>query len=215
MVQAASSMPAFGWVAPASDDYATLPVAHAFDWSACPPGLDPGEWYLVAFRSIVRAGADHARLAAYDDRAHAEAARSPGFVHYFRGPLTADRECLSFCLWTSRAEARKASGRPGHREAVMLVLEMYDEYRLEFLRVTMARGRSSLRFEPYDRPVTDVAMTDHGPVAMRPARIASLSGSRSAGTDPSLPSAGTMPRTLAATGVVPRPRGSRPRSSVA
>lgn len=215
MGPATSSVSSFGWVAPTSDDYAALPVDRAFNWSDGPLGLEPGEWYLVAFRSIVRADADHVRLAAYDDRAHAEAARSPGFVHYFKGPLSGDRECLSFCLWTSRAEARRATGRPAHREAVMLVLEMYEEYRLEFLRVTMERGRSVLRLEPYDRPVTGLAIMAHESPASRPARMASLSGSRSAGTNPSRPSGGTVLRTMAATAVVPRPNGRRPRSSVA
>lgn len=148
-----SSVAAFDWVVPSSDRYATLPVELAFNWSDCPVHLEPGEWYLVAFRSILRVGADLAQLIAHDDMAHAEAARSPGFVHYFKGPLTDARECLSFCLWTSRLEARSASGQRSHRSAVMLGLEMYEEYRLEFVRVTWQRGRSGLRFEPYDRPV--------------------------------------------------------------
>lgn len=203
----------FGWVVPTSAGYAALPVDLAFNWSDCPPDLDPGQWYLVAFRSILRDGVDLARLTAYDDRAHAEAARSPGFVHYFKGPLTEDRACLSFCLWTSRAEARKTSGRPSHRDAVMLGLEMYEEYRLEFLRASKERGRSGLRFEPYDRPAPEV--TAHQPPIDLPDRIASLSGSRSAGTNPSSLSEGTISRTMAATAAVSRPSGRRPRSSVA
>ena len=82
------------------------------------------------------------------------AAAAPGFVFYFKGPAAADRSCLSFCLWTGRREARAASGKPNHVEAVSLLNEMYESYNLEFLRVTGRPGQPLL-FEPYDRPVRD------------------------------------------------------------
>ncbi len=142
-------MDAFAAIAPVSDAYAHLPVAEAFDWSRVARQLGTGEWYLVAFRSIRRLDADDMRLIEFDERAHLEAQSSPGFVHYFRGPAEADRSCLSFCLWTSRAEARAASGRPAHIEAISVINEMYERYTLEFLRVT-GRVGSPLQFEPYD-----------------------------------------------------------------
>ena len=142
-------MDALAALEPASEAYATLPVAEAFDWSAVARQLGDGEWYLVVFRSIRRRGADEVRLAAFDDAAHHEAASSPGFVHYFKGPAASDRSCLSFCLWTSRAEARSAAGRPAHLAAISVLGEMYEAYTLEFLRVT-GRAGAPLRFEPYD-----------------------------------------------------------------
>lgn len=142
-------MDAFAALAPVSEDYASLPIAEAFDWSDAGRQLGTGEWYLVAFRSIRRAGADEIRLAEFDDRAHHEAESAPGFVHYFKGPAADDGSCLSFCLWTSRAEARAASGRPAHLEAVSVIGEMYEAYTLEFLRVT-GRAGQPLGFEPYD-----------------------------------------------------------------
>jgi hypothetical protein len=143
-------MDALARLAPVSDRYAVLPVADAFDWTDVARQLGDGEWYLVVFRSIRRADADEARLTIYDDRAHAEAAGAPGFVHYFKGPAAADSSCLSFCLWTSRAEARAAAGRPDHIEAVALIAEMYELYTLEFLRVT-GRSGQPLQFEAYDK----------------------------------------------------------------
>ena len=125
----------FEGLAPVSDRYASLPVAEAFDWSACAGEVDPGEWYMVAFRSIRRPGVDEERLTQYDDWAQAEAMQAPGFVHYFKGPTTADGRCMSFCLWDSRAEARAAAGRPLHVEAAALTHEAYAEYSLEFHRV--------------------------------------------------------------------------------
>jgi hypothetical protein len=140
---------AFASLAPVSDRYASLPVADAFTWGDCVADVQPGEWYMVAFRSIRRAGVDESRLNAYDDWAHIEAMGAPGFVHYFKGPSTADGHCMSFCLWTGRAEARAASGRPAHVTAAALTHESYADYRLEFHRVRrLADG--GFTFEPYD-----------------------------------------------------------------
>ena len=144
-------MDALAALQPVSERYATLPIDQAFDWSAVGRQLGAGEWYLVVFRSVRRPGADEARLTEFDDRAHAEAASSPGYVHYFKGPSAADGTCLSFCIWSSRADARAAAGRPNHAEAVTLLDEMYQDYRLELIRL---RGDHDghLSFEPYDRP---------------------------------------------------------------
>lgn len=147
-----ATRPDFEALRPVGDDYATRPIADALDWAAVARPTDAGEWYLVVFRSIRKASADEARLTWFDDRAHEEAAASPGFVHYFKGPLTADRGCLSFCLWDSRAEARQASGQPRHLEAVTLIEESYERYTLEFYRVMAPLGGGALVVEPYDRP---------------------------------------------------------------
>jgi hypothetical protein len=144
-------MDAFDGLMPISEAYATLPVAAAFDWRSAARALPADhEWYMVAFRSVRRAGADEARLCDFDERAHLEAAAAPGFVHYFKGPTTTGGHCLSFCLWDSRADARSASGRPAHQEAVALIHEMYERYTLEFLRVRHRAGSPGLDFEPYD-----------------------------------------------------------------
>ncbi len=127
-----------------------MPVGEAFDWSAVANALEPGEWYMVAFRSILRTDANEEHLGRYDNWAHQEAMDAPGFVHYYKGPLAADRSCLSFCVWNSRAEARAAAARPAHRDAVALITEMYEAYLLEFLRVRKVDAAASLEFEPYD-----------------------------------------------------------------
>jgi hypothetical protein len=142
---------AFASLTPAVPDYASLPVAEAFTWSRCAAKLDPGEWYLVAFRSVIRDGADTALLWEHDRRAHREARRRPGFVHYFHGYPNEQGECLSFCLWESRELAREAASGPAHLQAVGLVHEMYESYVLEFLRVRKRTEDSELAFESYDR----------------------------------------------------------------
>lgn len=138
-------------LAPVSAQYAVLPIADAFNWPEAGTDLGDGEWYLVAFRSVRRADADDAKLTLFDELAHQEAATSPGFVHYFKGPAASDGSCLSFCLWQTRADARAAAGRPDHVRAVSLIDEMYESYTLEFHRVSRHAG-GPLAFEPYDRP---------------------------------------------------------------
>jgi hypothetical protein len=144
-------MDALEALAPISAAYATMPVADAFDWTAAGEALGEGEWYMVAFRSIRRADADERMLTEYDDRAHDEASGSAGFVHYFKGPLGPDGSCLSFCIWSSRVDARAAAGKPLHAEAAGLVAEMYETYTLEFLRLRR-EAEGPLRFEAYDAP---------------------------------------------------------------
>jgi hypothetical protein len=139
----------FDRLVPVSDRYASLPVADAFDWAACVGEVDPGEWYMVAFRSVRRADVDEERLTAYDDWAHHEAMQAPGFVHYYKGPTTADGRCMSFCLWDSRTEAREAAGRPAHTQAAALTHEAYATYTLEFHRVRRVVD-GGFTFEPYD-----------------------------------------------------------------
>ncbi|HET7727127.1 MAG TPA: hypothetical protein VFK54_07355 [Candidatus Limnocylindrales bacterium] len=152
MADPASPAPRFERLRPVADDYASRPIAAAFNWSdVADPGTS-GEWYLVVFRSIRRPEADERLLTEYDERAHREAESSEGFVHYFKGPLSPDRSCLSFCLWSSRVAARAAAGRTAHREAVTLVAEMYERYTLEFYRVAKRRGAAAFRIEPYDTP---------------------------------------------------------------
>lgn len=152
-------MDAFAALGPVSDAYASLPVADAFDWTEVGRSLGQGEWYLVVFRSVRRPDADELRLSEYDERAHLEAAGAPGFVHYFKGPVATDGTCLSFCLWSSRAEARAAAGRPDHLEAITLLDEMYERYTLEFLRVT-GRDDAPLSFAPYDAPISGDPLTE-------------------------------------------------------
>ena len=128
-----------------------MPIAEGFTWQGCVADLEPGEWYLVTFRSILRDSADHALLWDYDRRAHREARRQPGFVHYFHGEPNELRECLSFCLWESRSHAREAAKGAAHLKAIGLVEEMYESYMLEFHRVRKRPGATELEFEDYDR----------------------------------------------------------------
>jgi hypothetical protein len=162
-------MDALARLAPDSDEFARLPIAQALTRGECAAEVAPGEWYLVVFRSILRADADEGRLGAYDDFAHAEAAHADGFVHYFKGPLAPDRSCLSFCLWASRAEARGSAGRAAHRAAVSIMGETYEQYVLEFLRVRKRDLAADLEFEAYDLQPGAVAALPRTSLGFSPA----------------------------------------------
>ena len=75
---------------------------------------------------------------------------APGFVHYYRGPLTSTRACLSFCIWESRERRAHGLARSRHLEAIALVEQMYERYELEFHRLIKRDGTDRLEFEPYD-----------------------------------------------------------------
>jgi len=159
------SHPPFERLEPTCPDYARLPVASAFTWADCATVADMGEWYLVAFRSTLRESADRDRLRDYDDRAHDEAKSARGFVHYFKGPANDRGECLSFCLWTSRAHARAAAGGPAHLEAVTIARGTYERYTLEFLRLIKRPGAAAFEFQPFDEPSPSVPRRQSLPAA--------------------------------------------------
>jgi hypothetical protein len=161
-------MDALPSLAPVSGAYASLPVADAFNWADAAGALVAGEWYLVAFRSVRAAGADEAKLDEYDERAHQEAAEAPGFIHYLKGPRSADGSCMSFCLWQSRVDARAAAGKPDHVRAVSLLGEMYQSYALEYFTVRREPG-GPLTFEPYPMAPHAIGLAVESPQA--PARV--------------------------------------------
>src|SRR5215211_5633099 len=130
-------------LSPIHPDYATLSIKVGFNWSSSLAGARFERLYLVVFRSVLRATADLELLYEHDDLAHAEATEAGGLVFYFRGVTNERGESLSFCLWESREQARRASGGPSHREAMGFVSQMYESYSLErydLLRVGGTKG---------------------------------------------------------------------------
>lgn len=132
-------------LSPVRADYPVLPIERGFNWAECLDGIELPPLYLVVFRSVRREDADLEMLRAFDDRAFEDARLAPGFLYYYKGQVTPARECLSFCLWATRDEARAASDRPEHVAAARLVARMYESYELE--RYTLANVNGMLRFE--------------------------------------------------------------------
>jgi hypothetical protein len=130
-------------LSPIHPDYANLSIQEGFDWSSALGDAPFERLYLVVFRSLLRATADLELLCEYDDLAHTEATDAGGLLFYFRGVANERGESLSFCLWESREQARRASGGPSHQAAMGMVSLMYESYSLErydLLKVGGAKG---------------------------------------------------------------------------
>jgi hypothetical protein len=135
-------------LSPIHPAHATLPIQEGFNWSSWLGDARFERLYLVVFRSVLRATADRELLREHDERAHAEALEAGGLLYYYRGVMNERRECLSFCLWESREQARRASGSSLHRAATGIVAEMYESYSLErydLVKVGGTKGRLVFR----------------------------------------------------------------------
>ena len=138
-------------LSPIHPEHATLPIQEGFNWSSWLGEARFERLYLVVFRSVLGATANRELLREHDERAHAEALRAGGLLFYYRGVMNERRECLSFCLWESREQARRASGGPLHRAATGIVGEMYESFsleRYELVKVGGTEGR--LVFRPIE-----------------------------------------------------------------
>ena len=131
-------------ISPRHKEYATLPIEDAFDWSSLSL-CDFEQLYLVVFRSLRRPEADLDLLREHDDRAYEEALISGGFLRYFKGHANERGECLSFCLWETREQARLAAGAASHRSAAEISAKMYSSYVLE--RYWLKKAGENLVFE--------------------------------------------------------------------
>lgn len=132
-------------ISPRHSDYATLSIEDGFDWSSLSRCLFE-RLYLVVFRSVWQPEADLDLLREYDDRAFEEALVSGGLLRYFKGHANELGECLSFCLWETREQARGAAGAPSHRSAAAVSAQMYLSYSLD--RYWIEKVREKLVFEP-------------------------------------------------------------------
>jgi len=128
--------------------YQTVPIELAFDWARCLRDVDRGTWYVVAFRSQRRPGADSARIEFLDNLAFEEASRAGGLITYFKGTLDEQGRCLSVCVWEDRDRARRTVTASAHREAAAITHEMYVWYRLERRLLRKAAGSGTLEWTP-------------------------------------------------------------------
>ncbi|GAC1321669.1 MAG: hypothetical protein NVS2B16_22980 [Chloroflexota bacterium] len=154
-IQPTPNTNAFEYLEPLTQSFATDPIMDGFTWSECATWLDPGEWYMVVFRSVRREAGENLTLEMYDYGAYIEAQRrASGLLFYFRGTPNERRECLSFCVWENRDEALRASRLPLHAKAMSMVDEMYESYSLERYVLRKVEEGAALECLPYraERP---------------------------------------------------------------
>jgi hypothetical protein len=132
-------------ISPRHPDYAALSIDDGFHWSSlyC---CHFERLYLVVFRSVWQPEADLDLLRELDDRAYEEALKSGGLLRYFKGQANEWGECLSFCLWQTREQARQAADAASHRSAAGVSAQMYLSYALE--RFWIQKSGEELVFEP-------------------------------------------------------------------
>ena len=131
-------------ISPRHEDYAILPIEDAFDWSSL-SFCDFEQLYLVVFRSLRRPEVDLDLLLEHDDRAYEEALASGGLLRYFKGQANERGDCLSFCLWETGEQARKAAASASHRTAASITPQTYLSYTLE--RYWLKKNEGELVFE--------------------------------------------------------------------
>lgn len=132
-------------ISPRHSDYARLSIEDGFDWSSI-SCCRFERLYLVAFRSVWQPEADLGLLREHDDRAFEEALASGGLLRYFKGNANEQGECLSFCLWETREQARQAAAAASHRSAAGVSAQMYLSYSLD--RYWIRKAGEKLVFEP-------------------------------------------------------------------
>ena len=132
-------------ISPRHPDYANLSIEDGFDWSSL-SCCHFERLYLVVFRSVWQPEADLDLLREHDDRAYEEALESGGLLRYFKGQANERGECLSFCLWETREQARRAADAASHRSAAGVSAQMYLSYSLE--RYWIRKVGEKLVFEP-------------------------------------------------------------------
>lgn len=122
-----------------------------FNWSSLRlPTHISSTFYGVVFRSTRAHGSESTNLYMADKLAHEEAVRSGGLLMYFYGtPDPATGVNLATCIWSSRADARKASALPMHRLAVEHAKKAYGWFELERYAVVKRRGEQGVRIEPW------------------------------------------------------------------
>ncbi|PYH46209.1 uncharacterized protein BP01DRAFT_373211 [Aspergillus saccharolyticus JOP 1030-1] len=140
---------------PTRPDYATAPYTESFNWTAVLGLLRelvharhgtvwPAQsFYVVTFRSRLRADADGERLYLLDAHSHQEAMASGGLLKYWFGSKDAERRNLATCIWRSREDARLGGLGPWHKKARGAAREMYESIEFSTLRLRIGEGVAS------------------------------------------------------------------------
>ncbi|KAL4914163.1 hypothetical protein BDW62DRAFT_191021 [Aspergillus aurantiobrunneus] len=134
---------------PTRPDYATAPYTESFNWGSVFETLHDlatrqgqpwtrRSFYVVVFRSLLRADADGDRLHLLDERSHAEAVASGGLLKYWFGVKNEKTENLATCVWRSREDARAGGTGPWHAQARGAAKGLYE--RIEFTTLELVVG---------------------------------------------------------------------------
>ncbi|KAE8394336.1 hypothetical protein BDV23DRAFT_179818 [Aspergillus alliaceus] len=139
---------AFTILRPVRDDYATAAYTEAFNWSAAFDFLqylarfegyqwEKQHFYVVVFRSRLRADIDNQRLHDLDAYSHQEAVASGGLLKYWFGSKDEERRNLATCVWRSRNDARLGGTGPWHKKARGAARDLYETISFTTLKLVI------------------------------------------------------------------------------
>ncbi|RAL11507.1 uncharacterized protein BO97DRAFT_435195 [Aspergillus homomorphus CBS 101889] len=140
---------------PTRPDYATAPYTESFNWAGVFEFLGrlvrnhgafhwpTQSFYVVTFRSKLRADADGERLHLLDAHSHQEAMASGGLLKYWFGSKDGECRNLATCVWRSREDARLGGLGPWHKKARGAAREMYESIEFSTLRLTIGEDVGS------------------------------------------------------------------------
>ncbi|KIV77397.1 hypothetical protein PV11_09194 [Exophiala sideris] len=145
---------------PATTEYATARYDDAFDWASLmlhlkSLALSEGfrwtqqEFYVVEFRSKLKADIDVDLLFKLDKFSHAEATQAGNLLKYWYGVPSAERRNLATCLWRSKEDAILGGIGPWHKQARGVIATMYEQIDVKGLRLTIGDDCESWSFAPY------------------------------------------------------------------
>ncbi|ERF76567.1 hypothetical protein EPUS_05840 [Endocarpon pusillum Z07020] len=108
----------------------TLVIAEGSRWTE-------QSFYVVEFRSTLKAGIDRDLLFTLDQKSHEEATQSGGLLKYWYGEPDAERRNLATCFWRNKDDAIKGGSGPWHKKARAIVPQIYQHIKVTGLLLTI------------------------------------------------------------------------------
>lgn len=150
---------------PTRPDYATAPYTSALNFptilsllrsliSSTGLPFPKSSFYVVIFRSTLRADADQDLLYKLDFESHREACESGGLLKYWFGKAdlgpAGERRNLATCFWAGREEARRGGAGPWHARARVEGRGLYEQIEFERVRFVVEEGARGWAVEPWE-----------------------------------------------------------------
>ncbi|QIW95981.1 hypothetical protein AMS68_001499 [Peltaster fructicola] len=135
-------------------DYATAPYQESFNWNEIAESFSKQavgdiSFFVIVFRSRLKLDADRDLLGELDKAAHLEAVEAGGLLKYWFGTPDDNRRNLATCLWRARQDASLGGVGPGHAAAMLAARNMYDEWLVERLKLTVDASLGTWSFTPW------------------------------------------------------------------
>ncbi|KAJ4290565.1 hypothetical protein N0V90_010782 [Kalmusia sp. IMI 367209] len=106
-------------------------------------------FYVVIFRSKLKADIDNDLLYKLDYESHREACESGGLLKYWFGKPNEERRNLATCFWRSREDAYQGGLGPWHKKARAAGRTLYESITFSTHRFTVTDGAAEIKFEDW------------------------------------------------------------------